>query len=482
MVYIGADSSINTILEVREGTIVSVHDGDTCVIKYNGAEEPVRVRITGIDSPENTPDGVGAQPYGKEAGDYLASMINGAHVSVEYMGKDRYDRDIGYIVKNGVDINAKMIEAGYAWHYREYSRDDKKEYYDYLENKARTERVGLWRDDNPEPPWGFRKKHKAGHYFDPYEQKKHKPTYDVSKLTTSSQYVRTYTSYSGHDMVVIFEIPLIGGGVISRVIGECQTISYSVHNEKMPVRILGNMNPKSYVFGNRTIAGSMIFTVFDEHWSNKMLRDYKREMKSWGHTLDDELPPINVTISMANEYGDRSRLALYGVTFVNEGQVMSINDVYTENTFQFYAMDVDYLTSDVDRNWNGANNDVRLNTINKKIEALNYDSNAAADIPLPISAEEGAISANDERAAEKDLLKEYDVYDLSPQALSTDRNDFMINMDQRYRDVIASIESDEQLGKISQEDKMSRSRMAKKIWMERRSQADSYYADREDRW
>ena len=169
----------------------------------------------------------------------------------------------------------------------------------------------------------------------------------------SSDYVKTYTSYSGHDMVCVFEIPTRAGGSISSVVGSVQTISYSVHNEKMPVRVLGNMNPKGYVFGNRTIAGTIIFTVFDRHWTHKLLGEYLENIKSDAHVLTDEMPPINITIAMANEYGSKSRLALYGVTFVNEGQVMSINDMYTENTYQFYAMDIDYMSASTGSNRGG---------------------------------------------------------------------------------------------------------------------------------
>ena len=169
----------------------------------------------------------------------------------------------------------------------------------------------------------------------------------------SSDYVKTYTSYSGHDMVCVFEIPTRAGGSISSVVGSVQTISYSIHNEKMPVRVLGNMNPKGYVFGNRTIAGTIIFTVFDRHWTHKLLGEYLENIKSDAHVLTDEMPPINITIAMANEYGSKSRLALYGVTFVNEGQVMSINDMYTENTYQFYAMDIDYMSASTGSNRGG---------------------------------------------------------------------------------------------------------------------------------
>ena len=199
----------------------------------------------------------------------------------------------------------------------------------------------------------------------------------------ASEYVRTYTSYSGHDMVCIFEIPLPNGSTITKVAGEVQTISYSIHNEKMPVRVLGDMNMKSIVFGNRTVAGSLILTVFDQHWAASMMKEYLQAMKSSAHVLTDELPPMNVSISMCNEYGDRSRLGLYGVTFVNEGQTMSVQDMYTENTYQFYAKDVDYLTTDVNTNSGQANHKSNADTVSKKVDELNKEDIGPVDNPKP---------------------------------------------------------------------------------------------------
>ena len=173
--------------------------------------------------------------------------------------------------------------------------------------------------------------------------------------TIASAYTRTYTSYSGNDMVCIFELPMINGKNITKVVGEMQTISYSLYNQKMPVRVLGDMNYKSYVFSNRMVAGKMIFTVFDRHWAQSMMNDYLNAISNKSHVLIDEIPPINVTISMTNEYGSSSRLALYGVTFVSEGQVMSVQDMYTENTFEFFAKDVDYLSNITNGNRAGIN-------------------------------------------------------------------------------------------------------------------------------
>lgn len=159
----------------------------------------------------------------------------------------------------------------------------------------------------------------------------------------ASDFIDTYHTFSGHDMVCTVEMPLPKGGTYTQVIGELQTITYSIHQEKGPVRCLGDMNAKGYIFGPRTIAGTMIFTVFDKHWTTKMEAAYLENTGVNAHMLADELPPFNFTISCANEYEHDAVCSIFGITLVNEGQVMSINDVYTENTFQFYAADIQYL-------------------------------------------------------------------------------------------------------------------------------------------
>lgn len=167
----------------------------------------------------------------------------------------------------------------------------------------------------------------------------------------TSVYKKTYTSFSGCDMVATIDIALPnkkGENVkVSRVIGELQTISYSIHMDKAPVRSIGSVNAKDYVFGQRTIAGSLVFAMFDKHMAHEILMAANEGLGSDGSqmVIMDELPPFNITISMANEYGQKARLAIYQIRIVNEGNVMSVNDVYTENTYQFVATDIEYLTN-----------------------------------------------------------------------------------------------------------------------------------------
>lgn len=273
-------------------------------------------------------------------------------------------------------------------------------------------------------------------------------------------------------MVVIFEVPLLDGSVITRVIGECQTITYSVHNEKMPVRVLGDMNPKAYVFGNRTIAGSMVFTVFDEHWSNDIIAEYKKNMESSGHVLDDELPPINVTISMANEYGDKSHLALYGVTFVNEGQVMSINDIYTENTFQFYAKDVDYLKSERDRNNKELVDEEELTN---RINDLNEPGDSPIDSPtLPENETEQGGGAE---APASPTVDPENIYDNN---IGDNREEAISKVNEAYENFKKDLQEKLDSGKITKKEYKELEKKGKKAWKKRKKEIDKHFKKKDD--
>jgi hypothetical protein len=61
------------------------------------------------------------------------------------------------------------------------------------------------------------------------------------------------------------------------------------------------------------------------------------------HILMDMMPPFDITISMRNEYGNGATMVIKGVVIVDEGQVMSIEDMITENTMSYMAMDIRHL-------------------------------------------------------------------------------------------------------------------------------------------
>ena len=132
------------LLFALSGKVVSVHDGDTITILTE--KEQIKIRLFGIDAPELK------QAYGKKSKQFLSNLIAGQIVEVKENGNDRYGRTIGTISLNGEDINAQMVENGYAWAYRRFSKK-----YAPQESETKFEKRGLWRDD-PIPPWEWRKR------------------------------------------------------------------------------------------------------------------------------------------------------------------------------------------------------------------------------------------------------------------------------------------------------------------------------------
>lgn len=172
-------------------------------------------------------------------------------------------------------------------------------------------------------------------------------------MNTKTDYQKTYNSYSGSDIVAAINLPIFSAPII---IGDLQTVSYSIHREVVPVRALGKINPIGFTNGQRTIAGSLIFTVFDRNIVYKILNKVK-DLKDVGLSsvdkevqsiLMDEMPPFDIIITMANEYGQKSRLVIKGIVIVDEGQVMSIEDMITENTMSYLATDIEVLNTIVE--------------------------------------------------------------------------------------------------------------------------------------
>lgn len=173
-------------------------------------------------------------------------------------------------------------------------------------------------------------------------------------FTNNQKYTHINTSYSGADIVAT--ITPLGGKPM--VFAEIQTISYSIYRPIMPVTALGRINPKGIVRGPRTIAGSLIFTVFDRHALKEILNHYSMDPSGLGpaynfttddiqdirkYAKTDEMPPFDINITFMNEYGNSSTLNLYGIYILTEGQTMSIEDMITENTMQYIAMDIDLM-------------------------------------------------------------------------------------------------------------------------------------------
>lgn len=153
---------------------------------------------------------------------------------------------------------------------------------------------------------------------------------------------------------VLFNFP--GYGALH--IGSIETISYSTYRDKTPVYNLGNININGFALGKRYIAGSLIKTLFIyddlkqfltrvkddiglEQELNSIYQMTNDSFKTYHHLLIDDVMPFDIIILMASEYGAyHVTEVIYGCTFINTGQVHSINDMITQSTMSFIANDV----------------------------------------------------------------------------------------------------------------------------------------------
>ncbi|MBK7707682.1 MAG: thermonuclease family protein [Acidobacteria bacterium] len=135
------------------GRVVAVGDGDSITVLDDSKQER-RVRFFAIDSPELN------QAFGKQSKQHLSDLIFGKTVKVEVHGRDRYQRSVGKVLLDGLDINLEQVKGGFAWHYRAFENQqdwpDRVAYRD-AETAARESKLGLWTESDPEPPWQHRK-------------------------------------------------------------------------------------------------------------------------------------------------------------------------------------------------------------------------------------------------------------------------------------------------------------------------------------
>jgi hypothetical protein len=179
---------------------------------------------------------------------------------------------------------------------------------------------------------------------------------------------------------------------------------------------MGSPEVRSFSRGKRGIAGSMVFTIFDRDALIAALKEHVKREKSfyrigsqdleyrrisideWDKQMTDialkgangtggeatnvassdpeqvtknisvaaepvyadEIPPFDVTISFANEYGQKAVIVLYACEILNESSGFSIDNVISEKACTFVARKVEYMkpvgregSPDVYTSWSG---------------------------------------------------------------------------------------------------------------------------------
>lgn len=189
---------------------------------------------------------------------------------------------------------------------------------------------------------------------------------------------KTFNSFSGVDITPVFQ---------GKAIGSIQAISYSINREKAAIYTMGKASPRAFARGKRAIAGSLIFILFDknpilDHFQTaKFSADkneglfadantaggvnaqklantnesgtagnqdfYNQQIK--GAWYVDQIPPFDVVIAAANEYGARSYMKIVGVELLNENSGFSIDDIVVEQQYTYIATDIESWRADGDQ-------------------------------------------------------------------------------------------------------------------------------------
>jgi len=133
--------------ETLEGKVIKIADGDTLTL-LTPSNQQVKIRLAGIDTPEKR------QPFGNRAKQALSNLAFQKQALIEVEAKDRYGRTVGTVFVGSQNLNAELVKQGMAWVYRKYT-SDKRLY--VLESEAKQTKRGLWLDENPIPPWDWRR-------------------------------------------------------------------------------------------------------------------------------------------------------------------------------------------------------------------------------------------------------------------------------------------------------------------------------------
>ena len=145
-----AYSVVSTALsnDLITARVVGVADGDSITVLAPGNRQ-VKICLHGIDCPERR------QAFGNRAKQFTSSQCYGKTITYRRVDIDRYGRTVATVyLDDGRELNLEILKAGFAWHYKRYS---KRQDYANAENHARAERLGLWADKNPTAPWQWRR-------------------------------------------------------------------------------------------------------------------------------------------------------------------------------------------------------------------------------------------------------------------------------------------------------------------------------------
>ena len=133
-------------------------DGDSFELR-DEKKRILRVRLYGIDAPESS------QKFGRESREHLQRLMAGQDIRIKTLYEDDQNRSVALVYLcegNGIDersVNQRQIQAGMAWVYDYFCTEGFCNTWKLEEAMAQKQRLGLWQDAGPTPPWQWRRSH-----------------------------------------------------------------------------------------------------------------------------------------------------------------------------------------------------------------------------------------------------------------------------------------------------------------------------------
>lgn len=140
----------DTVLVLREGGSGAAGDMSASPLRGVRDGQRIKVRLAMIDAPEKD------QEYGLASKRALDELVLRKQVQVTTQALDDYGRTVALLEVAGLNVNKEQVRRGMAWNYSHFFRDPR---YRALQEEAQQARRGLWQQDDPTPPWKWRKTH-----------------------------------------------------------------------------------------------------------------------------------------------------------------------------------------------------------------------------------------------------------------------------------------------------------------------------------
>jgi len=146
------------ISSLPKAKVANIIDGDTVIVATLFGQKTIR--LDSIDCPED------GQQWGDIATYGLIKLIGGRRVHLEEHGLDSHGRTLATIYvrhasnSEWMNVNERMVTLGHAWVMRRFYDHlprDRQDKLNRLESWSRSKKIGLWRLDDPVPPWQWRK-------------------------------------------------------------------------------------------------------------------------------------------------------------------------------------------------------------------------------------------------------------------------------------------------------------------------------------